>query len=266
MRIAALLVATLMSGTALPAMAQDRAPDPVPIEEWSLEKVSATGQAIYRQDLAAWVSTDALLAHLNGAAPPADMVGWIVVDQGEDQLVRYLRNDAGVLKSAFDVVVREGRSGPVKVVDEALSEAEQAGFRARQTAAANIGALRCSAQLNAVVLDDPDSDDWLVWLLTPTPDSGAIPIGGHYRFRISADGGTVLRRDQLSNGCFFADRPSPEMQDALLFYTQIVSKGPVETQVFLSIQHRLPLVIGAGDRFFSVEGARVADITEMVRK
>lgn len=260
-----LLATAFAAALATPAFAQ-RAPDPVPIEEWPLDKVSAMGLAIYHQDVAAWVSTDALMAHLAGAQPPADMVGWIVIKDGDDQRVRYLRNDAGVLKAAFDVVVRNGRAGPVKVVDDALSESEQAQFRARQTAIQNIGTLRCSRQLNAVVLDDPDSDGWLVWLLTPTPDSGAVPIGGHYRFRISADGGEVLRRDQLSNGCFFADRPPADMRDAMLFYTQIVSKGPVETHVFLSIQNQLTLVIGAGDRFFSVGGARIADITEMVQK
>ena len=75
----------------------------------------------------------------------------------------------------------------------------------------------------------------------------------------------MLRRDQLSNTCFFAERP-PEGQreNAMLFYTQIVSKGPVETHVFLSIQNQLTLVIGAGERFYSVGGARIADITDMV--
>ena len=147
-----------------------------------------------------------------------------------------------------------------------LSAEENAQFLARQTAIANIGPLRCSRQMNAVVFADPDSDNWFVWLLTPMQND-QIPIGGHYRFRISADGRTVLRRDQLSNGCFFAERPAEiEAETALLFYTQIVSKGPVETQVFLSIQNQLALVIGAGDRYFSVEGARIADITAMVNR
>lgn len=264
MRIAAIAAAALLGALAGSAFAQS-APDPVPIEEWSLEKVSAMGQAIYRQDIAAWVSTDALLAHLAGAPPPPGMAGWIVIDGGDSQRVRYLRRDGDDLKAAFDVIVQNGRAGPVQVVDELLSEAEKAQFRARTTAAENIGRLRCSQQMNTVVLDDPDSDGWLVWLLTPMPDGGEIPIGGHYRFRISADGGTVLRRDQLSNTCFFAD-PPPEGQreNAMLFYTQIVSKGPVETQVFLSIQNQVTLVIVAGDRFYSVGGARIADITDMV--
>lgn len=258
------LVAALMLGALPSTAAAQRAPDPVPIEEWSLEKVSAMGQEIYRHDVAAWVATDALLASFGDAAPPAGMVGWIVVDKDDALKVRFLRQDADVLKSAFDIVVRDGRAGAVEAVDAPLSAEERAQFLARQTAIANIGRLRCAAQMNTVVIDDPDSDEWLVWLLTPMLDD-RIPIGGHYRFRISADGGAMLRRDQLSNGCFFAERPPEiEAETALLFYTQIVSKGPVETHVFLSIQNRLALVIGAGDRFFSVEGPRVEDITEMM--
>lgn len=262
MRIAS-LAAALFVGLAPPALAQ-RAPDPVPIEEWSLEKVSAMGQAIYRHDVAAWVATDALLAHLGNAPPPAGMAGWIVVGEGDVLTVRFIRQSDGTLKSAFDIKVENGRAGTVTPVDQELSATEKASFLARQTAIDNIGRLRCSQQLNTVVLDDPDSDNWLVWLLTPMQNN-QIPIGGHYRFRISADGRTMLRRDQLSNGCFFAERPSGvEAESGLLFYTQIVSKGPVETQVFLSIQNRLALVIGAGDRFFSIEGPKVEDITDLM--
>lgn len=262
MRIAS-LAAVLLVGLSTPALAQ-RAPDPVPIEEWSLEKVSAMGVAIYRHDVAAWVATDALLASFGNSPPPAGMVGWIVVDADEALKVRFLRREADVLKAAFDIVVRDGRAGVVEAVSAPLSAAETAQFLARQTAIDNIGRLRCAAQMNTVVIDDRDSDDWLVWLLVPMLND-QIPIGGHYRFRISADGRTMARRDQLSNGCFFAERPSGiDAGSDLLFYTQIVSKGPVETQVFLSIQNRLALVIGAGDRFFSVEGPMVEDITDLM--
>lgn len=263
MRIA-ILAAALLLGALPSAVAAQRAPDPVPIEEWSLEKVSKMGQEIYRHDVAAWVATDALLASFGEAPPPAGMAGWIVVEDGDALKVRFLRQEADVLKSAFDIIVRDGRAGTVEAVNSTLSDEERAQFLARQTAIANIGRLRCAPRMNTVVIADPDSDDWMVWLLTPMQND-QIPIGGHYRFRISADGRTTLRRDQLSNGCFFAERPSGiEAGSGLLFYTQIVSKGPVETQVFVSIQNQLALVIGAGDRFFSIEGPRIDDITDLM--
>ncbi|NJC41892.1 hypothetical protein GGQ87_002187 [Brevundimonas alba] len=262
MRRSLALAFALLGLATAPALAQS-APDPVPIEEWSLEKVGAMGQAIYQQDVAAWVATDALLAHLAGAPPPPGTSGWIVVDEGETQRVRFVRQDQGSLKSAFDVLVREGRAGPVEVVaDGALSAQEKASFLARQTAIANIGRLRCSQSFNTVVLDDSDSDGWLVWLLTATTDADIIPMGGHYRFRISADGSTVLRRDMLSNGCLNMPRqPTDDQgQPVALAVSQIVSQGPVETHVFLSLQNRMPIYVIAGDRIFEVNGPQIGKV------
>jgi hypothetical protein len=257
-------VAALLCALASPAAAQ-RGPDPIPIEEWSMDKVSDMGAAIYRQDVAAWVSTDALLAHLAGAQPPAGMVGWIVVEEGDDQRVRYVREDGGVLKSAFDVIVRDGRAGPVEVVDLPLSAIEKAQVRARQTAMENVGRLRCGQRPNLVVLDDPDSEAWLVWILAATSEANVVPVGGHYRFRISADGSTVLRRDMLSNSCLNMPREQtgPDGQPAALVVTQIVSQGPVETHVFLSLQNRIPIYVAAGrDRLFEVAGAEIRKIEQ----
>ncbi len=267
MRIAAILAAGVLTGTlALPPslQAQDRAPEPVRIEEWSQARVTEMGAAIFEQDRAAWVATDALLAHLNGAAP-AGLRGWIVVKDGADQRVRFVRMDGETLKPGWDILVRDGRAGPVDVVtDGELTVVEQAQFRARTTAAENIGRLRCSPQLNAVVLDDPQSDGWLVWLLTSTSDAGVIPMGGHYRFQISADGASVVRRDMLSNSCLNMPRPRADDrgEPAAVVVSQIVSDGPVETHVFLSMQNRLPVYVVAGDNLFEVNGPRIRKVEQ----
>lgn len=267
MRLAVLaLVAAL--GAACPTIAAaqaERAPEPVPIEEWSTEKVSAMGKAIYRQDVAAWVSTDVLLAHFANSPAPAGMAGWIVVDEAEGQRVRYVRNDGGTLKAAFDVMVREGVAGPVEPVDVVLSDSEKGQFRARQTALQNVGRLRCGPRPNTVVIDDPDGDGWLVWILAATADANIIPMGGHYRFRISADGSTVLRRDMLSNSCLSMPRQQAGAGDQPvgLVVTQIVSRGPVETHVFLSLQNRIPIYVMAGEnRLFEVSGADIRKVDQ----
>lgn len=262
MRIVAAVAAVTLLGAAVPsAWAQERAPDPVPIEEWSPERVGAMGLAIFEQDRAAWVATDAMLAHLNGTIP-SDLRGWIVVKDGENQRVRFVRMDGETLKPGWDIVVRQGRAGAVEVVaDGALTAAEQAQFRARTTAIQNIGRLRCSPQLNVVVLDDPDSDGWLVWLLTATTDADIVPVGGHYRFRISADGLTVMRRDMLSNSCLNMSKPQADGgEPAAMVVSQIVSGGPVETHVFLSIQNQMPIYVMAGDQLFEVAGPDISKV------
>jgi hypothetical protein len=263
--LAALTMALTLTGPALgraPAVAA-QLPAPVPIEEWTPDKVTAMGREIYRQDTAAWRATDALLA-LHSPESLPDLRGWIVVPEGDSLKVRFLREAPSGYRIGWDVIVTGDKAGPVtEPSDGKMTPEETAQWQARQTAIANIGTLRCSANLNAVVILDPDSDNWLVWLLTATTDANIVPVGGHYRFRISADGLTMVRRDQLSVGCLNLDRPSPDPSGQLdsLFVTQIVSSGPVETHVFLSLQNRIPIYVIHGDTTFMVDGDCIRDIT-----
>lgn len=270
---AALAVAVALSGPAVAASpgassatapaAAEQVPVAVPIEEWSMARVIAMGQEIYRQDTAAWLATDALLAvHRPDSLP--DLRGWIVVPAGDGLKVRFLREGPSGYKIGWDVVVTGDKAGPLtQPSDGSLTPAETAQWQARQTAIANIGTLRCSANLNAMVVADPDSDNWLVWILTATTDANIVPVGGHYRFRISADGLTMIRRDQLSVGCLNMERPPADRSDPLdsLFVTQIVSSGPVETHVFLSLQNRIPIYVMHGDTTFVVDGDCIRDIS-----
>lgn len=265
--VVALGMASSASAQSAPTqVATDALPPPVPIEDWPLDKVASIGVEMHRLDSAAWRATDALTAAIS-ADELRTVRGWLIAPVEGGLRVSFYRHGEPDPVPGWDVVMTGRVAGPVTAAAKvSLTPEELAQTRALATARANIGRLRCSPRPNTVIMDDPDSDGWLVWLLTPMPESGAIPIGGHYRFRISADGGTVLSRDQLSNSCFFVDRPPAARQDAMLFYTQIVSKGPVETQVFLSIQNQVTLVIMAGDRYFSIGGARIADITDMVNQ
>ena len=272
MRIAAALAFGLALSCHAPVLAQSvppaltpvppSVPTLVPIAEWPLSKISAMGQEIYRQDVAAWVATDALLERFGGSPPPG-LRGWIVVPDGENQRVRFVALDDESVRPGWDVVVTNGRAGAVEIVtDGVLTDQELARYRARQTAAANIGRLRCAPNMNSVVADDPDSDGWLVWLLTSTTDNNIVPMGGHYRFTISADGMTVLQRDQLSNSCVTVAkdaRPS-DSQPVSLFITQIVSQSPVETHVFLSLQNQLPIYVGVGAKVYEVNGTVIREV------
>ncbi len=244
-----------------------RAPTPIPIEEWSQAKVSAMGQAIYRQDTAAWVATDALLAALS-QDQLGTVRGWVVEPSGEDQRVRFLKAAGDDVAAGWDILVTGNRAGAVvPATDPSLNESERAQFTARQTAADDNRPLRCGPRPNAVTVRDPDSDGWLVWILTSTTDANVVPVGGHYRYRISADGKTILHRDQLSNGCLnMRKEQGPNGQPTGMVVTQIVSAGPVETHVFLSLQNRIPIYVGVGDKLYAVEGARIRDASAALRQ
>lgn len=258
----ALAVSILSLPAASWAQSGERAPAPVPIEEWSPERVSAMGREIYIQDTAAWVATDALIPTLT-AAEQATIRGWVVLGEGRTRTVRFLKADGDALVPGWDIAVTDRTaSTPVPAAETTLTGETQARFLARQTAAQNIGALRCG-QYNSVVARNPDGEGWLVWLLASTTEQGVMPVGGHYRFQVSADGGTVLRRDQLSTSCLtmaLNPPPGPQGQAAAIVVSQIVSHGPVETHVFLSLQFGKPIYVIAGDSLFGVTGDRIRKV------
>lgn len=252
-------VAVLLLG-AQPAAARQDAP-PTPVENWPLQKVQVIGAALFRQDAAAAVASDALTRHFRNR-PPGGLIGWIVVDEGENQRVRFLSQENGQRRAAWDVLVTSEGAGPVQAAaDPVLSADQLARFEARMTAGTHIGELRCAQRYNVVVLDDPDSDDWLVWLLASTTDANSLILTGHYRFRISADGRSLLRRDQLSATCITTDRRQVgrDGQPAALVVSHIVSPLPVETHVFASLLYRLPVYVitVANDTIWAVEGAQI---------
>lgn len=256
------LFAALSLGLASAAQAADDAPPPQ-VEAWPLRQTGAIGSAIFVQDRAAARATDALLARFGGK-PPEGLIGWIVVPNGEDQLVRFLVGDPAAPRPGYDILVdKNGRAGAViEAADADLPDDQAVRYFARNTAAAGIGALRCAARYNAVVLDDPDGDGWLVWLLAATTDANKVPMGGHYRFHVSADGRAVEKREQLSNSCLDMDRrqAGQDGQPVALMTTVIVAPQPLEVHVFLSLLNRLPIYVAAGDKLWGVQGARIQEI------
>ena len=257
------LFAALALGQAPAAQAADDQPPPQ-VEAWPLLKTGAIGTSIFFQDRAAARATDALLARFRGKTPEG-LIGWIVVEEGENQRVRFIVGDVASPRPGYDVLVdKNGRAGAVVETHGAeLSADHLARFRARNSAAAaSIGSLRCAARYNAVILDDPDGDGWLVWLLASTTEANKVPMGGHHRFHVSADGLTVERHEVLSGGCLDVDRRQAGQngQPIGLATNVIVAPQPLEVHVFLSLLNYLPIYVVAGDKLWSVQGALIREV------
>lgn len=265
-----LLLMSLLAALSLAPAAQaaDDAP-PAQVEAWPLTQTGAVGSSIFLQDRAAARATDALLARFSGK-PPEGLIGWIVVPNGEDQLVRFLLGDPAAPRPGYDILVdKNGRAGAVtEAAGAALPDDHLVRYLARNTAASGIGALRCAARYNAVVLDDPDSDGWLVWLLASTTDANKVPMGGHYRFHVSADGRTLEKREQLSGGCLDLDRRQAQQggQTVGLMTNVIVAPQPLEVHVFLSLLNRLPIYVMAGDKLWAVQGGLIREVDTSKRR
>lgn len=259
MRLSCLYAAAAFLLLTPPALAEQQSA-PAQVESWTVEKTGRIGQAMWRQDVAAARATDALLAQ-SGGRPPEGLIGWIVVDEGEGQRVRFLSGSPEQPRAFKDVVVDARlRAGQVAdPADPVLPEDQIARFAARNAAAQNFGPLRCAARYNAVVLDDPDGEGWLVWLLASTTQANIVPMGGHYRYHVSADGRTVERREQLSGSCLDMDknRATQGGQSVGLVTNVIVAPRPLEVHVFLSLLNSVPIFVLADQKVWAVEGARI---------
>jgi hypothetical protein len=253
-RLLAALAASLV--IAAPAAAADP-----PIREFPLATVVQLGRAIYAQDSAAWVATDALQAEVKDLQA-ARLVGWIVLPNGDGQKVRFLRDAGAGLEAGYDIdVTPDLKTRVYQPSDRTLTAAERAMFVARQTAAAGLkDATVCRPGYNSVVLKDPERDGWLVWSLAPMPKLRTIPIGIHYRFTISADGTKIIRRDALSKSCGVMDPTEGKTADGKMEavgMTHLVSKEPVETEVFLQLQYGLPMFIMTDKGVWAIENGAI---------
>lgn len=231
------------TAVATPTLAETR----TPIRTFDLPQLQRMGVALYRQDLSAWRATDAVAAKVPDLAA-AGLKGWLVEDDGKVAKVRFLRDLGRGLEVGYDVEVSAKGVGPVtEPRNRGLTGEERAMFAARQTAASFMSGA-CRPGYNSAVIKDPDGDGWLVWMLAPSPGQGVIPVGGHYRFTISADGSTVEERDALSASCLTIAQPRlpPGAKTEGMVVSHLVSPTPVETHVFLSLLYRQPMYVTTG--------------------
>lgn len=233
-----------------------------PIRPLSIETIERLGKDMFRQDSAAWVGSDALMAKVKDSGA-AGLRGWIVVETAKGQRVRFLRDVGQGLEAGYDVDVTPDLKTVVsEPTDRVLTKEEKANFAAWNTAFDGLrGQPVCRPNYNHLVLKDPESDGWLVWLMAPMTETGTIPIGGHYRFSVSADGRKIMRRDALSASCAIIPKPDESKgRPSANVMTHIVSDTPVETHVFLQMQNGTPLYVLAGAKVWAIDGGKIRDL------
>lgn len=236
-----------------PALA--RQPARPEIRAFDLATLGALGREMYRHDALAWVATDVLFETVPRATYAAEGgAGWVVETGGEEPLVRFVRGAGGRIEAAYDIVFpREGKPRLVVPENRELSDGQMRAYRAFRTALDALLQRRlpwCGGNPNHVVLPDPDGDGFLVYLLRPKPAPDAVPVGGHYRMTVSADGETLERVDQLFASCLTLSRTRGAEGDgaiAALTLGHVVSPTPLEIHTFLSLQEQLPIYVFTED-------------------
>jgi hypothetical protein len=236
-----------------------------PIRELGLDVVEELGREIYRHDMAAAAATDIMLDQ-GLALDDYPLRGWVITENAAGLLVTFIGEYDGEYKALFDVRPdRNTRPSFALAEQRALSSEEAAQFRARMSAEAELKE-PCSERYNSVVLQDPESDGWIVYWLAATMEPGAIVIGGHYRVMVSANGEEIIAADRLSRSCMVIEPPADSAAGdavAAAVVTHLVSSTPVETHVFLSLLHRKPIYVATGtDTIWAVEAGSIRKVDE----
>jgi hypothetical protein len=231
-----------------------------PIRAFDLRTLEQLGQAIHRQDVTAAKATDALLKVVPDPGR-AGIIGWVVTERSSGDVVRFVRRAERGIAPAYEVEVPQRGSPVVKPVsgDGVLTADERARFAAeRRRRAASSAPVGGATTLWC--FETPSKTGGWFGSWRPSPAAGAVPVGGHVRFSISADGSTVKRRDELSTSCLVIDPRQgvpAGAQPVGVVASHVVSPTPVETHVFLRLLYRMPVYVQAGGRLWKVSDGRI---------
>jgi hypothetical protein len=176
--------------------------------------------------------------------------------------VCFIRTGDDGPEAAYDIGYSSGKPVVSVPQDRKLTDPEKAQYVARSLAIKSV-TQRCGDNYNTIVLKDPESDGWLAWALAATNNPNLIMAGGHHRLTVSADGTKVIHMDALSRTCAVMEKgASPQgSKIAALVTTQLVSNLPVETFVFLNLEHHIPIIVLTPDRAeWGIENGKIARI------
>jgi len=153
-------------------------------------KAECLGEELYLQDTVAAKASRMLLQTV-GPIKPGELSGWIVVKDGAKNLTRFIRQTGENINVIYDVRIDvKGDAEVTKDNLSPLSKTEIAMFLARRNAM-RAAPKDCARAYNTAVIEDIDSNSWLVYILAATKEN-VIVVGGHSRVKVSPDGNNVL--------------------------------------------------------------------------
>jgi hypothetical protein len=257
------VLAALIAGCATPLPPRESAwhPQPASPEELqAIATITATGRAIHRQDQFVWHASDAYaIASNHRPAPPGS--SYAVTERDGLVRVSVLAEEHRRLHVLADVDM--GVSAPAVTLDPAREpdEDERRQARARATALAAAPNV-CGGARNTVVLP-VEGGAMDVYVIAANNDAAIVPLGGHARVRVSADGGSVLAFEPYSKACLDFDTekkvPSGGRRTTLMS-TIVLSDLPAPTHVYTSLTFPWPIMLASKTHLWKVADGRITAV------
>lgn len=228
--------------------------------------IEQLGRTLYEQDRRVAIASE--LVHENFDVETERMVGYVTAGTPERLVVRYLRPAGDGLEVVVDAVFEDLLlPALVQPKDPGVTPSELAQARARRQAAEDL-ASRCDGRYNTLAVPDPDGSGIVVYGIAASADPAKVMVGGHVRFRFSADGRTLRASEPLSTSC--ASTTREELGKAAtsdgregLAIRNVLSDTPLESHVLLSLLYDVPLYVVTADlKMWKVSKGKMSVVRE----
>ncbi len=220
-------------------------------------KAERLGEELYLQDTVAAKASSMLLQAV-GPIKPGELSGWIVVKDGVKTVTRFIRQTGEDINVIYDVRIDvKGDAEVIKDNLRPLSKTEIAMFLARRNAM-RAAPKDCARGYNTAVMEDIDSNSWLVYVLAATKEN-VIVVGGHSRVKVSPDGNNVLSVTPLYKSCLTIPIPADgnNAKKEALYLSYPVADVPSEIHVYLNRLYGYPVYVTTARGNWLVQDGRI---------
>jgi hypothetical protein len=219
----------------------------------AIERVRVVGREIYELDHAAANAADTLTA----ARPSGDdrVRGFVTMLSAEGFRTSFVDATGAQLHEVI-----EAKGGHPTLTPYDPPQPLDAGRAAMVRAIATARKAPCQPTArarNPVVLPAERlglGSGWLVWLLIGVVDPREVPLAGHCRVHVSADGGTIVKTTPLSK-TVVVDVKAPDLE---AFGITSLDPLPNEAQVATSLTYDVPILVATERALWTIRGDRVS--------
>ncbi len=202
-----------------------------PALQTELDEITARGTMLYEYDVAAWHSTDAVLA----LSPPENSITVYVArktDKGWIAVYGRLNEKRDKYLIAYEAV--QGAKPEEFKVTKIDKPKEDTGFylnaaKALETAKADFKGT--NRPYNFAVLPTK-SNEFFVYILPAQTESNVFPLGGDTRYTISKDGAKILEKHQMHVSIIEFAVPPDAKKIETGYHTAILDDAPEDSDVF----------------------------------
>ncbi len=252
-----LATSVLLLALSAPTLAAD-----APLTSFDAATIEKIGRALFEQDRRVAIASE--LVHDNYDVEAEHIVGYVTEGDPKHFTVRYLRpageSLAVVVDAVFEDLLLPALVPPAK---PEISHGEMAQANARRLAAEDLST-RCDGRYNTLAVADPAGTGLLVYGIAASANPDQLMVGGHMRYRFSADGTQIRATEPLSTSCATTSREAlgtaaDSNGTKGLGVRNTLSKTPLESHVLMSLLYDVPLFVVTSDlKMWKVANGKMA--------